>query len=69
LKFSRIAAGMINTNAIQLQFLLNHASFNEMLSTRTNTIDKSPQGNIKNEEVLEVGAMIKILLGRKIKII
>jgi hypothetical protein len=60
---------MINTNAIQLQFLLNQASFNEILSTRTNTIDKSPQGNIKNEEVLEVGAMIKILLGRKIKII
>ena len=69
MKFSRIAAGMINTNAIQLQFLLNHASFNETLSTRTNTIDKSPQGNIKNEEGLVLGAMVKILLRRKIKII
>jgi hypothetical protein len=64
-----MAAGMINTSAIQLQFLLNHASSSARLSTRTNTIDKSPQGNIKNEEVLEVGAMIKVLLGRKIKII
>jgi len=60
---------MINTNAIQLQFLLNHASFNETLSIRTNRIDKSPHGNIKNEEVFEVGAMIKILIRRKIKII
>jgi len=62
-----MAAGMISTNAIQLQFLLNHASFNERLSTSTNTIDKSPQGNIKNEEGLDDGAMINIFIRQKDK--
>jgi hypothetical protein len=67
LKFSRIAAGMINTNPIQLQFLLNHASSSARLSTRTKTIDKSPHGNIKNDEGLDDGAMVKFFLWQKDK--
>jgi hypothetical protein len=41
---------MININVIQLQFLPNHVSFNARFKTRINTIDKSPQGNKRNEE-------------------
>lgn len=57
-----MAAGMISTNAIQLQFLLNHASLSARLSTSTKTIDKSPHGNIKNEEGLDDGAMIQFFV-------
>jgi hypothetical protein len=67
LKFSRIAAGMISTIAIQLQFLLNQASSSARLRISTSTIDKSPQGNIKNEEGLDDGAMIKIFSKEKDK--
>ena len=62
-----MAAGMINTNAIQLQFLLNHASSSARLSASTNTIDKSPHGNIKNEEGLDDGAMSKVFIKEKDK--
>lgn len=52
MKFSRIAAGIISTNAIQLQFLLNHALLSVRFSPRTSTIDISPHGKIKNAEGL-----------------
>ena len=60
LKFSSIAAGMISTNAIQLQCSLNHASLNARLSTNTNTIESNPHGKIRNEDGLLDGiAMIR----------
>jgi len=52
LKFSRIAAGIINTKAIQLQFLLNHSLLSVKLSKSTRMIEKSPQGNSKKVEGL-----------------
>lgn len=62
-----MAAGIINTRAIQLQFLLNHASSSARLSTSTSTIDKSPHGKIKNEDGLDDGAMIKSFIKQKDK--
>jgi hypothetical protein len=53
---------MINTNAIQLQCLLNHSSLSARLRPNTKTIDKSPHGNIKNEEGLDDGAMSKFFV-------
>lgn len=58
LKFSKIAAGIMSTNAIQLQFLLNHSLFSVRFNPSTSTIERSPQGNIRKEEGLrEVVAM------------
>jgi len=54
-----MAAGMINTKAIQLQFLLNHSSLNVKLRTSTNTIDNNPHGNKRKVEGLEDEAGIK----------
>ncbi len=62
-----MAAGMINTKAIQLQFLLNHASSRARLRTNTNTIDKSPHGNIRKEEGLVDGAMFRVFIKEKDK--
>ena len=68
LKFSSIAAGIINTNAIQLQCLLNHASFNERLSINTNTMESNPHGNSKKEDALLDGiAMIRSFAWQKDK--
>jgi hypothetical protein len=47
-----MAAGIINTNAIQLQFLLNQASLRARFNASTNTIDNNPQGKIRNEDGL-----------------
>jgi hypothetical protein len=52
LKFSRIAAGMINTRAIQLQFLLNQASLSVRFNIINRTIDANPQGNKRNVDGL-----------------
>lgn len=52
LKFSRIAAGMIKTKAIQLQFLLNQALLRVRFSKMIRTIDINPQGNNRNVEGL-----------------
>ena len=52
LKFSRIAAGMISTKAIQLQFLLNQASLSVRFNIIKRRMDANPQGNIKNVEAL-----------------
>ena len=52
LKFSKMAAGIISTKAIQLQFLLNQASFSVRFSKMISTIDINPQGNKRNVEGL-----------------
>jgi len=52
LKFSRMAAGIISNNAIQLQFLLNQALLRVKLSNSTSMIEKSPQGNRRKVEGL-----------------
>lgn len=57
LKFSRIAAGIISTRAIQLQFLLNHALLNVRFRSNTRTIDKRPQGNTKKVDGLREGCI------------
>jgi len=56
---------MISSKAIQLQFLLNHSSFRERLSISTNTIDNNPHGNIKKEEGLVDGDMMKSFYKRE----
>jgi hypothetical protein len=70
LKFSRIAAGIINTNAIQLQFLLNQVSFSVKFSKRTRTIDINPQGNKRKVEGLPgVTAIVNcFVVNRKVEI-
>jgi hypothetical protein len=65
LKFSRIAAGMINTKAIQLQFLLNQALLSVKVKTRIRTIDINPHGNKRKVDGLE-GVAIAISLGFKV---
>jgi hypothetical protein len=50
-----MAAGIIKTRAIQLQFLLNQASLSVKFKIMISTMDRSPHGNIKNEEGLEAG--------------
>jgi hypothetical protein len=50
LKFSSIAAGITNTSMIQLQFFPNQLSLSVKFNTNTNTMEKSPHGNNKNEE-------------------
>ena len=50
-----MAAGIINTNAIQLQFLLNHASFTARFNANINTIESNPHGNKRKVEGLEDG--------------
>ena len=68
MKFSRIAAGMINTKAIQLQFLLNQASLSARFNMIKRTIDANPQGNIRNVEGLLVWiAIARVLLDRKVE--
>lgn len=52
LKFSSMAAGMINTRAIQLQFLLNQALFNKRFNNMITTMDNNPQGNNRKVEGL-----------------
>jgi hypothetical protein len=59
LKFSRIAAGKINTREIQLQFLLNHASLSVRFNPSTRTMERSPQGNTRNKEGFLVAVAIK----------
>ena len=57
--FSSIAAGMININAIQLQFFPKKL-LNAVFSKRISTIDKRPQGNNKKVDgFFEMVAMIK----------
>jgi hypothetical protein len=48
-----MAAGMISTIVIQLQFLPNHALFNVRFNTSISTIDMRPQGNNKKVEGFE----------------
>jgi len=50
-----MAAGIINTRAIQLQFLLNHSLSSTRFKSSTRMIDMSPQGKIRNIEGFEVG--------------
>ena len=58
-RFSRIAAGIINTRAIQLQFLPKKL-LNAVFNKRMRTIDKRPQGNSKKVEgFFGMVAMIK----------
>src|SRR5687767_15337427 len=48
LKFSRMAAGMISTSAIQLQFLLNQSLSSVKFRISTSAMDNKPQGNKRN---------------------
>jgi hypothetical protein len=66
-RFSRIAAGIINTRAIQLQFFPKKL-LNAVFNKRMRTIDKRPQGNSKKVEGFFVMvAMIKDLVQQKVK--
>ena len=62
-----MAAGIIKIKAIQLQFLLNHSSLKERFNTRTNTMERSPQGKIRNEEGFVDGAIDKAFIKEKDK--
>ena len=64
-----MAAGMINTNAIQLQFFWNHSPFSVRFNKRTSTIDINPQGIVRNAEGLcvWVGMTGGFVVGRKIE--
>ncbi len=66
MKLSRMAAGIISTNAIQLQFLLNHPSFKVRLSNNTKTIESNPQGKTRKVEGLLVWVgMVEYLLNEE----
>ena len=47
-----MAAGIINTKEIQLQFLLNHSLFNVRFNPNTKMMDNNPQGNNRKEDGL-----------------
>ncbi len=66
LKFSNIAAGMISTKAIQLQFLLNHSLLSVRFKPSTSTIESSPQGNIRKVEGLR--DVVGILVGFVVRV-
>jgi len=48
---------------IQLQFLPNQLSLSVKFNTKTNTIEKSPQGNNKKEDGFEEDIAIVISFG------
>ena len=62
LKFSRMAAGIINTSMIQLQLLLNQPLFNEIFRMSTSTMESNPQGNNRKVEVVLVGTVAIMLI-------
>jgi hypothetical protein len=53
LKFSKIAAGMISINMIQLQLFLNQPSLSVRFRIRINAIEQRPQGNNKKPDGFE----------------
>lgn len=68
MKFSRMPAGIISTNAIQLQFLLNQASLRVKFKIINRIIDARPQGNKRKVDGFAgVVAINKNLLLRKDK--
>ena len=63
-----MAAGIINTSDIQLQFLLNQSLSSTKFKSSTRMIDISPQGKIRNIEGFEVGRIgFGLILTRKVE--
>ena len=63
-----MAAGIMSTKAIQLQFLLNQPTFSVRLRSKTRMIESSPQGMVKNFEVLMFAvAMVLVFEIRKVE--
>lgn len=60
-----MAAGIISTKAIQLQFLLNHSSFKKRFNAKTSTIENNPQGKTKNVDGFVDGVRIQCLFEQK----
>jgi hypothetical protein len=60
LRFSKIAAGMIRTSAIQLQFLPKKL-LKAVLSKSIRTMDKRLHGNTKKVEAFRAGVGVAII--------
>ncbi len=63
-----MAAGMINTSDIQLQFLLNQSLSSTRFKSSTRMIDISPQGKTRNIEGFEDSRIgFGLILTRKVE--
>ena len=63
-----MAAGIINTSDIQLQFLLNQSLSSTRFKSSTRMIDISPQGNMRNMEGFEDSRIgFGLILTRKVE--
>jgi len=67
LKFSRIAAGMIRINMIQLQLFLNHPSLSVRFRIIINAIAQRPQGINKKLDGFGVCTAMVICLEQEIR--
>jgi hypothetical protein len=67
LKFSKIAAGMISINMIQLQLFLNQPSLSVRFRISINAIEQRPQGNNRKLDGFEGCIAMVICLRQEIR--